>query len=379
MPSEGSTPITGSTSTTDGTLVSKRRKLTSVVWNDFDKIIEDGQDYAICKHCKGKLKVDTKNGTKHLHVHIDRCMKRRNVDWQQLLAVERKGHGKVQIGGFTFDKEISREKLARAIILHEYPLSIIDHVGFREFATSLQPLFKMVSRNTIKGDIMKIYEVEKDKMISYLEKLQSRVAITTDMWTSNQKKGYMAITVHYIDESWLLHHHIVRQAADTFGGSELAILGPDSVVFYLSFCHIFEKVYLQVSSMTLDRSRSPPQAKRLRSSDRASYRDTPYPRHRRVHRDCPNVTVCNNCGLPGHIAAECNSTTICWNCKESGHLASQCPNDLVCHMCGKMGHLARDCSCPSLPTHDARLCNNCYKPGHIATDCTNEKACNIFR
>ncbi|WKA04800.1 hypothetical protein VitviT2T_022805 [Vitis vinifera] len=211
MPSAGSTPITGSTSTTDGTLISKRRKLTSVVWNDFDKIIEDGQDYAICKHCKGKLKADSKNGTKHLHVHIDRCMKRRNVDIrQQLLAVERKGHGKVQIGGFTFDQEISREKLARAIILHEYPLSIVDHLGFREFATSLQPLFKMDSRNTIKGDIMKIYEVEKDKMISYLEKLQSRVAITTDMWTSNQKKGYMAITVHYIDESWLLHHHIIR-------------------------------------------------------------------------------------------------------------------------------------------------------------------------
>ena len=75
MPSAGSTPITGSTSTTDGTLVSKRRKLTSVVWNDFDKIIEDGQDYAICKHYKGKLKADSKNGTKHLHVHIDRCMK----------------------------------------------------------------------------------------------------------------------------------------------------------------------------------------------------------------------------------------------------------------------------------------------------------------
>nr|CAN66417.1 hypothetical protein VITISV_044134 [Vitis vinifera] len=133
-------------------------------------------------------------------------MKRRNVDIrQQLLAVERKGNGKVQIGGFTFDQEISREKLARAIILHEYPLSIVDHVGFREFATSLQPLFKMVSHNTIKGDIMKIYEVEKDKMISYLEKLQSRVAITTNMWTSNQKKGYMAIIVHYIDESWFFY------------------------------------------------------------------------------------------------------------------------------------------------------------------------------
>ena len=37
-------------------------------------------------------------------------------------------------------------------------------------------------------------------MISYLEKLESKVAITTDMWASNQKKGYMAITIHYIDE-----------------------------------------------------------------------------------------------------------------------------------------------------------------------------------
>ncbi|RVX13847.1 hypothetical protein CK203_010259 [Vitis vinifera] len=81
----------------------------------------------------------------------------------------------------------------------------------------------------------------------------------------------------------ILHLSPVWQAADTFGGSELAIPGPDSVVFYLSFCHIFEKVYLQVSSMTLDRSRSPPQAKRLRSSDRASYQDAPYPRDHRVH------------------------------------------------------------------------------------------------
>ncbi|KAA8539439.1 hypothetical protein F0562_026131 [Nyssa sinensis] len=144
--------------------------------------------------------------------------------------------------------------------------------------------------------------------------------------------------------------------------------------------------------MSLDRSRSPPRAKRYRSSERASYRDAPYQRDRRTYqqdylcnkckrpghfaRACPNVTVCNNCGLPGHIAAECTLTTMCWNCKEPGHLASQCNNDPVCHMCGKMGHLARDCFNPSIPPHDARLCNNCYKPGHFAADCTNEKACN---
>ena len=45
------------------------------------------------------------------------------------------------------------------------------------------------------------YEVEKEKIIRYLEILKSRIAITTDMWTSNKKKGYMAITVHYMYES----------------------------------------------------------------------------------------------------------------------------------------------------------------------------------
>ena len=68
----------------------------------------------------------------------------------------------------------------------------------------------MVSRNTIKDDIIKIYEFEKGKMSSYLENLETRMAITTDMWTFNQKKGYMAIIVHYIDESWLLQHRIVK-------------------------------------------------------------------------------------------------------------------------------------------------------------------------
>ena len=49
------------------------------------------------------------------------------------------------------------------IILHEYPLSIVEHIVFRSCSASLQPMFKIVTRNTIKRDILSIYDFEKDK------------------------------------------------------------------------------------------------------------------------------------------------------------------------------------------------------------------------
>ena len=97
------------------------------------------------------------------------------------------------------------------IILHEYPLSIVEHHGFREYSHSLQPIWKPISRATVKRDIIKIYDVEKKKMMDMLENNKSRVAITSDMWKSgNQNKGFMAVTCHFIDDNWYLHSKIIR-------------------------------------------------------------------------------------------------------------------------------------------------------------------------
>lgn len=75
----------------------------------------------------------------------------------------------------------------------------------------LQPLFKVPTRNTIKSDIFKIFEVEKEKTMKLMDANKSRIAITTDMWTSNnQKRGFMAITSHFIDDSWILQSRLLR-------------------------------------------------------------------------------------------------------------------------------------------------------------------------
>lgn len=44
-----------------------------------------------------------------------------------------------------------------------------------------------------------------------IEQNKNRVVITTDMWTAdNQKKGFMVITTHFIDENWMMQSRILR-------------------------------------------------------------------------------------------------------------------------------------------------------------------------
>jgi hypothetical protein len=119
--------------------------------------------------------------------------------------------GTVAVENYVFDQEVARRALYSMIVLHEYPLSIVDHHGFRKFVSALQPLFKMGTRNTIRKDILSFYEGEKRKARIFLQRTNCRVAITTDLWTAdNQKRGYMAVTGHFVDDSWTLKSCILR-------------------------------------------------------------------------------------------------------------------------------------------------------------------------
>ncbi|KAG8369152.1 hypothetical protein BUALT_Bualt15G0121600 [Buddleja alternifolia] len=166
------------------------------------------------KYCKIHLKAPPGFGTTGLFKHYQKaCKKRpRGLDIRQsLIKTSKKVNGAEELTTHIFSQEYTRSELARMVILHDYPLSIVEHVGFRRYSASLQPSFTMISRNTLKNDIFSIYNDEKVKFYKLLEKLKCRVAITTDMWTaSNNKKGFMAITAHFIDDSWRLQSCILR-------------------------------------------------------------------------------------------------------------------------------------------------------------------------
>ena len=108
----------------------------------------------------------------------------------------------MSLNTYQFDQVRLRNKLARMVILHEYPLSMVDHIGFKEFMVDLQPMFKLVTRNTLKSNILKIYDNEREKALKMADKNGSRMTITLDMWTSSKKKrGCMVITAHFIDHT----------------------------------------------------------------------------------------------------------------------------------------------------------------------------------
>lgn len=189
-------------------------RLKSVVWQHFTKTKVNGEDKAQCNYCKKLLGGKAKNGTKHLHQHMEICVQRKismRGKKGQTFLMPKVIQGKQELGTGAYDAENARKELANAIILHEYPLSIVDHFGFKRYSAALQPLFQVPSRNTIKKEIFKVYDFERSIALKLLDSLEGRVAITLDMWTSsNQKRGYMAVTAHYIDSAWTLNSRILR-------------------------------------------------------------------------------------------------------------------------------------------------------------------------
>ena len=99
--------------------------------------------------------------------------------WKQAeLKLTKAEDGKVNVENYIFDQELCRKELALMICCHEYPLAMVDHVGFRKFCAMLQPMFKVVCRNTIRKDILEMHEGQRDKLIKYFANFENRVAVT---------------------------------------------------------------------------------------------------------------------------------------------------------------------------------------------------------
>ncbi|KAL7132614.1 hypothetical protein ABFS83_12G086700 [Erythranthe nasuta] len=226
----------------EGVIVNSSR-LKSVVWNDFDRVKKGETFAAICRHCKRILSGSSTSGTSHLRNHLIRCRRRSNHDITQLLTRGKRKQNTLAITSFSYnqspikneivtvasmnmeegvkvgnnntgvlnlDHRRSQLDLARMIIMHGYPLGMVEDIGFKIFVRNLQPLFDLVTASGVEDDCIEIYNKERQKVYEELDKLPGKVSLSADRWSTNGGTEYLCLIAHYIDDSWELKKKILN-------------------------------------------------------------------------------------------------------------------------------------------------------------------------
>lgn len=225
----------------------KRRRKKSIVWEYFTiETVGAGCTRACCKQCKKSFAYITGSklaGTSHLkrHIALGICpvSRRNNQENNQLIPYTpgtktdgaargtdppRKRYRTTPVfASIPFNQNICNHEIAKMIILHDYPLNIVEHTGFFDFVRNLQPQFNMVSFDAIQRECLGIYQREKQSLLNLLGGIPGRMSLTLDMLISDQTLGYVFLTGHFIDVDWKLNRRILNVIMVASPDSEVAL------------------------------------------------------------------------------------------------------------------------------------------------------------
>nr|XP_043624151.1 zinc finger BED domain-containing protein DAYSLEEPER-like [Erigeron canadensis]XP_043624152.1 zinc finger BED domain-containing protein DAYSLEEPER-like [Erigeron canadensis] len=224
----------------------KRRKKKSIVWEYFTiENIGEGVRRACCKQCKQSFAYSTGSkvaGTSHLKRHIAKggcpvfLRNQENGPSTPLSAPSKMGGNSVgpnsdapkkryrtpSITYSAYDPDRCRQEMARMIILHDYPLHMVEHAGFMAFVHNLQPNFNMVNFSTVQGDCVATYLREKQTIQKLIDGMPGRICLTLDLWNSHNTTGYVFVTGQFIDSEWKIHKKLLNVVMEPYPESDSA-------------------------------------------------------------------------------------------------------------------------------------------------------------
>ncbi|XP_021298233.1 zinc finger BED domain-containing protein RICESLEEPER 2-like [Herrania umbratica] len=168
----------------------------------------DGKAIAKCKQCGIVLNCDSKHEIDTLKRYSENCAGRDTRDIGQMISSNQ--HGSVLTRSSNFDPEKFRELVIGAILMHNLPLSFVEHSGSRDLWSYLHEDVTLISSNTLKAHMIKMHRTGRSKIKYLLEETPGRINLTFDLWNSITTDIYICVIAHFVDKNWVLQKRILN-------------------------------------------------------------------------------------------------------------------------------------------------------------------------
>src|SRR6266511_2537409 len=169
----------------------KKSTTSSDVWDYVDKIERK------CPYC-AKI-FGKKTGTSSIRNHLDGHGVKFEKEQQTTLDSFVKKHS----------PKIQTEKTQAVIewiVLDMQAFQVVEGQAFHKMLSILDPQYQVPGRKNVKNVILKQFEKKRERIASFIKNILGKVALTTDIWSSLKFEGFLGVTIHFIDENWVLKH-----------------------------------------------------------------------------------------------------------------------------------------------------------------------------
>ena len=108
-----------------------------------------------------------------------------------------------------YNQEEAKKLIAKMLICHDYPFKMVERTWFNIVMKYMNPRYEFIGRKTIRRECLKVFESERNSLMKVLKGVDN-IALTTDLWTSNQTISYMCLVAHFIDKNWNMQCRVLN-------------------------------------------------------------------------------------------------------------------------------------------------------------------------
>ena len=100
--------------------------------------------------------------------------------------------------------------LVEFVVDNKQPFQLVESKYFARFCMKMNGKFPLPSHRNFVRALHDEYSGALQRFLAQIERIPGRVALTLDGWSSRIMKGYMVVTLHWVDENWCLKNAVLE-------------------------------------------------------------------------------------------------------------------------------------------------------------------------